>query len=147
MFTPETLKIGVALVRVDDGRLLVTWNDNWGAFALPMSKCGAYGTREETPAVAAVRAAAEALVRPCRAVPGGAEVVIRKVQLSARDGELRNYDLTVVPVEVHPDYAPPVLDHRPVVLAQPGQLLAEAVQPVSDSMKPIMEALLENGQL
>jgi len=38
MFDPAQPSIAVAYVVDSQGRLLLTWNDKWGAFTLPMTK-------------------------------------------------------------------------------------------------------------
>ncbi len=145
MFDPQTMQIAVALVKVNGDKIAITWNENWQAFVLPMTKLDA-GPPAETAEQAAIRAAADVFRLPCRVVPGRASQSMRKLQLSSRDGELKDYHFTVVPVEVHPDFQLP-LEHRPVLFPTAEKLLAGTYQPLSPSVKPILDACAEWGWL
>lgn len=145
MFDPQNLQIAVALVKFDQGKVAISWNDKWQAFVLPMTKLDA-GPPAESAEQAAVRAAAEVLQLPVRVVPGQAGKEMRKLQLSSRDGELKDYHFTIVPVEIHPDFQSAVT-HRPVLMPTVEKLQSGAYQPVSPSVKPILDACVEWGWL
>ena len=146
MFDPQNVQIAVALVKLDQNRLAIAWNEIWDAFVLPMTKIDA-GPPAETAEQAAVRAAAEVFQLPCRVVPGKAGQAMRKLQLSSRDGELKDYHFTVVPVEIHPDFSSTSLAYRPVFFAAATKLLNGEYQPLSPSVNPILEACVEWGWL
>lgn len=145
MFDPHTVQIAVALVKLNKDQVAVSWNGNWGAFVLPMTKLDTTPPAE-FPEQAAVRAAAEVIGLPCRVVPGQSGKAMRKLQLGQRDGELKDYHFTVVPVEVHPDFQS-AITHRPVLMPSVERLLAGDYQPVSPSVKPILDSCLEWGWL
>lgn len=144
MFDPQTVQIAVALVKLNKDQVAIAWNDNWGAFVVPMTKLDETPPAE-TPEKAAVRAAAEVIGVPCRVVPGQAGKAMRKLQLSNRDGEIKDYHFTVVPVEVHPDFQSASIAHRPVLFASADKLQSGEYQPVSPSVKPVLDACLEWG--
>ena len=146
MFDPQNVQIAVALVKLDQQRLALTWNDNWQAFVLPMTKLDA-GPPAETAEQGAVRAAAEVFQLPVRVVSGKAGKAMRKLQLGQRDGELKDYHFTVVPVEIHPDFRNATIAHRPVVIADLKKLHDGEYQPISPSVKPILDACVEWGWL
>lgn len=144
MFDPQNVQIAVALVKLNKGQVAVSWNDNWGAFVLPMTKLDATPPAESAEQ-GAVRAAAEVLGLPCRVVTGQTGKAMRKLQLGQRDGELKDYHFTVVPVEVHPDFQNAPVAHRPMLFASTDKLQSGEYQPVSPSVKPILDACLEWG--
>jgi hypothetical protein len=138
MADPKKLRIAVAFMMSDAKRLLLHWNEKWQAFALPMSKPNA-GPPAETFEQAAIRAAAEALLLPTRTVAERDSRATRSLQLSARDGHIKDYVYTVVPVEVHPDFRGLSPDSRPVIWMPIGKLLAGEYQPLTCSVKPILD--------
>lgn len=144
MFDPQTLQIAVALVKLNKNQVAVSWNDNWGAFVFPMTKLDTTPPAESAEQ-AAVRAAAEIFGLPCRVMPGQSGKAMRKLQLGQRDGELKDYHFTVVPVEVHPDFGNASIAHRTVLFASADKLQSGEYQPVSPSVKPILDACLEWG--
>ena len=98
MFDPAQPSIAVAYVVDSQGRLLLAWNANWGAFTLPMTKLHTE-MPAETPEQAALRAAAEVLGVPTRVVPGHTAKFARGLLRSPRDGEIKDYQYHVVPIE------------------------------------------------
>jgi ADP-ribose pyrophosphatase YjhB (NUDIX family) len=146
MNDPETLRIAVALVMSESRRILLAWNHHWQGFALPMTKIDA-GPPAETPELAAARAAAETLQLPARVVPGRSGQAMRMLQLSGRDGEIKNYVYTVVPIEVHPDFHAAPRDHRPTIWAPVAKLAAGEYQPLTSSVQPVLDACREWGWL
>lgn len=146
MTDPERLRIAVALVMSDAQRLLLFWNEKWQGFALPMTKPHS-GPPGESPEQAAVRAAAEALCLPARVIPGRGSHTTRTLQLSARDGQIKDYVYTIVPVEVHPDYHGSLRDSQRVVWMPVDKLTAGEYQPLTTSVKPILDECREWGWL
>ena len=145
MFDPLTVQIAVAFVKPNKDQVAVSWNGNWGTFVFPMTKVDTTPPAESVEN-AAVRAAAEVIGLPCRVVPGQSGKAMRKLQLGQRDGELKDYYFTVVPVEVHPDFQS-AITQRPVLMPSVERLLTGEYQPMSPSVKPILDACLEWGWL
>ena len=141
-FEPQVVRIAVALMRTDDGAV-ITWNSNWESFVLPMTKIG--GARGETAEQAAVRALAEVVRVPCQVEPGKSSHEMRQLQLSDRDGEIKDYQFVVVPVRFHPNFANVSIINRPMVLAPVEKLQSEEYQPMSSSVKPIIDECVELG--
>lgn len=135
------VSIGVAFMKFD-GRLALAWNERWGAFVLPMTKLDA-GPPAETAEEAAVRAAAEVFRLPVRVVAGQAGQAVRHTWRGGADGQLKDYQFTVVPVEVHPDFAAAAAGSDRAVLADVDTLLRGDYRPVSPSVKPILTACVE----
>lgn len=136
-FDPKNVQIAVALMVTDDG-MAVAWNENWDAFVLPMTKIGD-GLPAETAEQAAVRAMAEVLQLPVQVVPGQTAKQMRTLQMSDRDGELKDYRFTVVPTQIHPDFATASIVDRQVIFASADKLQAGEYQPMSPSVKPIID--------
>lgn len=136
-FEPKVIRIAVALLKTDKG-VAIVWNNKWESFVLPMTKIGG-GAREETAEQAAVRALAEIVQAPCQAEPDKSSHETRQLQLSNRDGEIKDYQFTVVPVQIHPDFATASIVDRPIIFASTDKLQAEEYQPMSSSVKPIID--------
>ncbi len=98
MFNPTQPSIAVAYVVDSSGRLLLAWNSSWGCFTLPMTKLQ-IEQPAETPERAAVRAAAEVLGVPTRVVPNKTAKFARGLLRSPRDGDIKDYQYHVVPIE------------------------------------------------
>lgn len=145
MFDPAQPSIAVAYVVDSQGRLLLTWNDKWGAFTLPMTKLQSEQPAE-TPEQAGVRAAAEVLGVPARVVPGKAAKFARGLQKSPRDGDIKDYQYNVVQVEVHPDFANHI-SSQPLVWASIDKLQTGEYQPVSKSVETLLRECVEWGWL
>jgi|GEM_PF-2797068 len=143
MFDPAQPSIAVAYVVDSQGRLLLTWNDKWGAFTLPMTKLHA-DQPAETPEQAGVRAAAEVLGVPTRVVPGKEAKFARGLQKSPRDGDIKDYQYNVVPVEAHPDFASHI-SSQPLVWAAIDKLQTGEYQPVSKSVESLLRECVEWG--
>ena len=146
MFDPQTVQIAVALVKLDRDMVVVSWNGKWDAFVLPLTKLDTTPPAESAEQ-SADRAAAEVFQLPCRVVPGKAGQAMRKLQLGQRDGQLKDYHFTVVPVEVHPDFRSVSLSNRDLLFVAADKLLSGEYQPVSPTVQPILEACLEWGWL
>ena len=142
MFDPAQPSIAVAYIVDSQGRLLLAWNDKWGAFTLPMTKVD-LEVPAETPVQAAVRAAAEVLGIPARVVAGKPVQFARGLQKSDRDAEIKDYQYHVVQVEAHPDFASS-LDHG-VIWASIEKLQLSEYHPVSHSVDAILRNCVEWG--
>ena len=142
MFDPQNVQIAVALVRRPDGAIALSWNANWDVFVMPVSKIDP-GPPAESAEQAAIRAAAEAFQVPCRVVPGKSARAMRTLQLGQRDGQIKDYNFTVVPIEVHPDFQADRAWNDRCIFVDVAKALAGDYQPLSPSVKPIVEACLE----
>jgi hypothetical protein len=100
MATMQTVNLAVVLMFDSEGRLVLNYNERWGAYSLPASKLGELpiptgsGTASpEPPVSAATRAAVEVLGRPLtpdqRPVPVAAEVP--PYNLSGSNGKWKRY--------------------------------------------------------
>jgi len=143
MFDPAQPSIAVAFVVDSQGRLLLAWNNKWGAFTLPMTKLQS-DQPAETPEQAGVRAAAEVLGVPTRVVPGKVAQFARSLQRSPRDGDIKDYQYNVVPVEPHPDFASHI-SSQPFVWAAINKLQAGEYQPISKSVDALLRECVEWG--
>ena len=143
MFDPAQPSIAVAYVVDPQGRLLLTWNEKWGAFTLPMTKLQS-DQPAETPEQAGVRAASEVLGVPTRVVPGKASKFARGLQKSPRDGDIKDYQYNVVPVEVHPDFASHI-SSKHLVWAAIDKLQTGEYQPISKSVEALLRECIEWG--
>lgn len=143
MFDPAQPSIAVAYVVDSQGRLLLTWNEKWGAFTLPMTKVHS-DQPAETPEQAAIRAAAEVLGVPTRVVKDKETKFARGLQKSPRDGDIKDYQYNVVPVEADPDFASHI-SSQPLVWAAIDKLQAGEYQPVSTSVESLLRECFEWG--
>jgi hypothetical protein len=146
MAEPKSVPIAVALVIMEQGKVAIAWNKKWEAFVLPMTKPDA-GPPRETAEQAAVRAAAEVFQLPCRTISGKSGKAMRNLQLSNRDGEIKDYHFTIVPVEVHPDFQSVTVNGCSALFTSTEKLHAGEYQPQSPSVKLILDACLEWGWL
>ena len=142
-FEPKIIRIAVALMMTDHG-VAITWSENWDAFVLPMTKI-ATGARAENPEQAAVRALAEVLRVPCQIEPGQTSHEMRQLQLSDRDGEIKDYQFVIVPVRIHPDFANTTIRPHSVIFATGDKLQAGEYQPMSPSTKLIIDECASIG--
>ncbi len=140
---PQNIQIAAAFMRAPGNKLALVWSDTWQAFVLPMTKLNA-GPPAETAEQAAIRAAAGGSGAPCRVVPGSAAKAMRALQLSNRDGEIKDYHFTIVPVEIHPDFVATSTGPR-LILVDTGKLQHGEYQPISPSIRPILESCFEWG--
>jgi ADP-ribose pyrophosphatase YjhB (NUDIX family) len=143
MFNPAKPSIAVAFIIDSNGRLLLTWNEKWGAFTLPMTKVD-MEVPAETPSQAAVRAAAEVLQVPCRVVAGKHPQFSRGLQKSDRDAQIKDYQYNVIQVEPHPDFAAHITSQL-LVWAAIDKLQAGEYQPISQSVEPLLRESVEWG--
>lgn len=143
MFDPAQPSIAVAYIVDSQGRLLLTWNEKWGAFTLPMTKVHS-DQPAESPEQAAIRAAAEVLAVPTRVVVDKETKFARGLQKSPRDGDIKDYQYNVVPVEAHPDFASQV-SSKPLLWATIAKLQNGDYQPVSKSVEAILQECAQWG--
>lgn len=143
MFQPTQPSIAVAYVVDSQNRLLIAWNANWGGFSLPMTKLH-LEQPAETPEQAAVRAASEVLGVPTRVVPNRAAQFARGLLRSPRDGDIKDYQYHVVPVEPHPDFAS-LIASQPLVWAEIDKLQTGEYQPLSKSIEALLQECVEWG--
>ncbi len=143
MFDPSKPSIAVALVANAQGKLLLTWNAKWSSFSLPMTKVDTQAPAE-TPAQAAVRAAAEVLGVPCRSVAGKQPQFFRGLQKSDRDAEIKDYQYHVIAVEPHPDFNSQTAGN---LWADSHKLLSGDYQPLSGSVEEVLKHCIEWGYL
>lgn len=143
--------VAVALV-IRDRRLLVVWNPNWSCFTLPMTKIreqfradGSPDIDSETPRMAAIRAAAEAVGLPldAAALPEAAEPLDLQPysHRSGRDGQWKRYTREVFTFRVREAAAP----HGGAAHAW---LLPDEVgncQPLSPTVEEIVNQLAARG--
>ena len=141
MSDPKSVSIAVALLMIPGKGLVLTWNDKWEAFVLPMTKIKS-GPPVESGNTAAIRAAAEAVRLPIQCKPEQASKEMRTLQLSLRNDEVKDYRFTVVPVDIHPDFTLEVAPSS-TICCSVEKLMEEAYQPVSPSVLPILKACLE----
>jgi len=104
------LKVAVVLV-VHGGRILVVFNDKWGAYALPMTKRrvwndpnAAGGKRVEEWIDAAIRARTECVPGTSTIAPVF-QLCIPEYQQSDRDGEWKRYEFHVFKTALANPYA------------------------------------------
>ncbi len=145
LFNPTQPSIAVAFAVDTNKRLLLTWNTNWGCFTLPMTKLQ-LEQPAETPEQAAVRAAAEVLGVPTRVVPGQAAQFARGLLRSPRDGDIKDYQYHVVPIEAHPDFASHIAA-QPRVWAKIDKLQTGEYQPLSKSIAALLDDCIQWGWL
>jgi hypothetical protein len=133
--------VAVALVSDDNHRVLVTFNDNWGMFTLPMTgrRRGAEGLEPRTRA--AFRAAAEALGVPVRLVDEGPRRVLGRLQ-SGRQLVDKIYTYNVFHVEPHPDFTGGLQIRQPYLWLSPHLILAGVYEPISESTRFIVRSVL-----
>lgn len=143
MFDPSQPSIAVAYVVDPAGRLLLTWNERWDAFTLPMTKLRSEQPAE-TPEQAAIRAAAEVLGVPTRVVPGQVAKFARGLLRSQRDGEIKDYQYHVVPIEPHPDFASHV-SKQPLIWVAINRLQIGEYQPLSMSIEQLLQECVAWG--
>jgi hypothetical protein len=141
MFDPSQPSIAVAFVVDSSGRMLLAWNQKWGCFTIPMTKVD-LTVPAETPAQAAVRAAAEVLQVPCRPVAGKSAQFVRGLQKSVRDADIKDYQYNIVPVEAHPDFAAGVSGG---VWASIEKVRSGEYEPMSVSVEQILRHCVESG--
>jgi len=146
MADPVTVAIAAALVLADEERVLLTWNDKWQAFTLPMTRLAAIPPGG-TPERAGLRAASEVLQLPTRLIPDRSGKATRMLQLSWRDKIIKNYVFNVFPIEVHPDFQSLQLRNGSAIWMPVEQLRSGEYQPMSPTVVPVLNECREWGWL
>jgi ADP-ribose pyrophosphatase YjhB (NUDIX family) len=146
MLDPAKPSIAVGLIRNHEGKLLLAWNSQWKCFTLPMTKID-QDPPSESAEQAAVRALAEVLGVPARPLAKQAAEFFRSLQLSSRDGEIKDYQFHAVKLEPHPDFAGTAQPTVPTLWADIDQLIANEYHPVSPSVALILSDGLGNNWL
>jgi len=140
-----TFKVAVALVMDRSRRILWTFNPNWGAFALPMTKRRNVGDDFEPAAHAAARAAAEVLGVPVRI--GACWGALPELKVSGRDGSVRRYAYEVIRVGPEPDFASAIERPGLLWLNVEQAFSADYRPPLSSSSLDVVTKLILEGRL
>ena len=132
----------VAVVVTDrDQQVLLTFNDNWGAFSLPMTRRRRGRQGNELLRRAALRVAAEALGVPARLVAPGPKRVAGTIE-SGRQLVDKFYTYDVFHAEPHPDFADRIQVRQPHFWASPHRVLSGTLEPISESARFILRGVL-----
>ena len=141
--SPVNATVSVALIRNPKDELLWTWDDEWGCFALPMSRMRAGESDVETPLQAAHRAAARTLGVPVKL--GQHVALAPQAFVSGRDLTWRRYRYQVFKAEAHPDFADRVAVHGPHFYLPPHRAAWEEYEPINRSSRWIIATLVADG--
>jgi len=145
MSTPNTATpVSVAFITNAQGEILWVWDDEWGCFALAMTRPRVGASAIESPEYAARRAAARALGVPVRI--GHHVSLDPEVFVSGRDLTRRRYRFDVYRAEAHPDFANRVVSVPHIWLA-PHRALGNRYEPLSESCRWIVASLADQGFL
>jgi hypothetical protein len=138
--------VAVALVTDENQRVLLTLNENWGMFTLPMTgrRRGSQGPEPRTRSV--LRAAVEALGVPVRLVEDGPRRVLGRLQ-SGRQLVDKIYTYNVYHVEPHPDFAERLQVRQPHLWLSPHLVLSGAYEPISESARFILRSVLDDFEV
>ena len=142
------VNVSVAIVTDQNMRVLLTFNDNWGMFTLPMSR-RRQGTKGKEPATrAAIRAAALVLGVPVRLVDAahGPRRVLGRLE-SSRQLKDKFYTYDVYHVEPHPDFAERLQIQKPHLWLAPHLVLSGAYDPISESARFILRGVLSDFEI
>lgn len=140
----------VAVIVMKAGRLLLVYNANWGAFALPMSKRRTWedpsqkadAVREEDWEDTALRAASEWLGGTTRAKPEALGQV-PEFQQSDRDGKWKRYHTEAFRLEIEDDLGPaPGKSTEWLVV---DDVLDEDRRPISPTARHVVAELRARG--
>jgi hypothetical protein len=136
----------VALVTDENQRVLLTLNENWGMFTLPMTgrRRGSQGPEPRTRAV--LRAAVEALGVPVRLVEDGPRRVLGRLE-SGRQLVDKIYTYNVYHVEPHPDFAQRLQVRQPPLWLSPHLILSGIYEPISESARFILRSVLDDFEI
>jgi hypothetical protein len=142
------VNVSVAIVTDQHKQVLLTFNDNWGMFTLPMSRLRQGQKGKEPPTRAAIRAAAEALAVPVRLVDEGRgpKRVLGRLE-SGRQLKDKFYTYDVYHVEPHPDFAAALQIRQPHLWLSPHLVLSGAYDPISESARFILRGVLSDFEI
>jgi hypothetical protein len=137
------VNVSVAIVTDHNKQVLLTFNDDWGMFTLPMSR-RRQGHHSREPATrAAIRAAAEAVGVPVRLVDQDQRPsrVLARLE-SGRQLRNKFYTYDVYHVEPHSDFAGRLQIRQPHLWLSPHLVLSGAYDPISESVRFILRGVL-----
>ncbi len=137
------VEVAVALVTDTNKRVLLTFNDRWGSFTLPMTRRRRGPQANETTIRAAPRAAAEALGVPVRLAEPAQKRLPGRLE-SERQLVNKIYTYQVFHIEPHPDFAGALQMRQPHVWLSPHWILSGAYEPISESARFILKNLLRD---
>jgi ADP-ribose pyrophosphatase YjhB (NUDIX family) len=133
----------VALVTDPTQRVLLTLNENWGSFTLPMTRRRRGRQINEPPTRAALRAAAEAVGVPIRLVEESRSPRSLPARLeSSRQLVDKIYTYSVFHIEPHPDFADRLQIRQPHLWLSPHLVLSGIYEPISESARFILRGIL-----
>ena len=135
--------VSVALVTDEHQRVLVTFNDNWGTFTLPMTRRRRGRHQNEPSTRAAIRAAAEALGVPVQLANQNSQRRAAFLQ-SGRQLVDKVYNYQVFHVEPHPDFAGSLQIRQPHLWLSPHLILSGAYDPISESARFLLKGVLKD---
>lgn len=139
-------RVAVAIVTDEPlQRVLLTWNDRWGAFTLPMTRVriAPGGHPLDTPEQAALRAAAEALGVPVRHAAPPLKAELNRFLLSGREQRVKPYEHHIFRVEPHPHFAGRFFYRGPFLWASAYALMDRGIyEPISPSVAPLIRHVL-----
>lgn len=140
------VEVAVALVTDASKRVLLTFNDRWGSFTLPMTR-RRRGTQANEPTIrAARRAAAEALGVPVRL----AEPVQKRLPVLLESGRQlvdKIYSYRIFHIEPHPDFAGALHIRQPHAWLSPHWILSGAYEPISESARFILNNVIDDFEI
>jgi hypothetical protein len=140
---PMEVEVVVGLVTNPGRRVLLTFNERWGAFTLPMTRRRRGREGNEPLTRAAYRAAGEALGVPVRLVQDDPKRLAGRLQ-SARQMVDKQYRYDVFHVEPHPDFDDRLRIRQPHLWLSPHMVLAGAYEPISESARTILRGTLKD---
>ena len=140
---PMNVEVVVSLVTNPSRRILLTLNERWGAFTLPMTRRRRGRLGNEPLTRAAFRAAGEALGVPVRLVQEDSRRLAGRLQ-SGRQMVEKHYRYDVFHVEPHPDFDDRLRIREPHMWLSPHLVLAGAYEPISPSTRTIVKATLKD---
>jgi len=133
------VRVAAAVITDASEQLLVSLNESWGAFTLPMSRIRTGPDADETPEFAAVRAAAEVLGVPVRLGAGRYQVGL--LELSGRELAEKTYAVHLVRVEPHPAFADRLAIRAPHFWAAPFLLAEGHYEPLSPMLPRLVRTI------
>ncbi len=138
-------EVAVAVVMDQSKQILWTWNDNWCAFTLPMTKIRSGQGIVEPARYAAIRAAAEALGVPAEV--GQLWATLPMTRVSDRDWSVKHYTYHVFPAEAHADFAARICIRQPHIWLPAHAATSGLFRPLSHSAKDILRELIKRGRI
>jgi hypothetical protein len=139
--------VAVALVTDAEQRVLLTLNEGWGSFSLPMTRRRRGRNGNEPPTRSVLRIAAEALGTPVRLVESsrGPKPLLLRLE-SGRQLQDKMYAYHVFHVEPHPDFADRLRIRQPHLWLSPHLVLSGVYEPISESSRFILrDAMADFG--